>query len=352
HPVSGEVYVAGSTNSSAFPGTTGGAQVAYGGGFDDAFLARFNAALTTRHQSTYLGGSGWDIAYALAIHPASGEVYVAGFTDSTAFPGTTGGAQVAYGGGSYDAFLARFNAKLTTRHQSTYLGGSGEDDAYALAIHPVSGEVHVAGYTDSDPFPGTAGGAQAASGGLADAFLSRLSLDLMALDVVPDPFLLPAQFGVPVSSLRTAGPVQVTGLTAPAPITIDGALGSAFCVSTTNSCSCDASPGGVFGVTGSIADNQYFCVRHLSAPTVGTYSESRVVVGGYATKFQTLTSAVGVSCNLDMDNDGLVTAPKEGLIIARALLGFSPAQAVVGTGITEAQWNAKRAALASCGIVL
>jgi hypothetical protein len=105
----------------------------------------------------------------------------------------------------------------------------------------------------------------------------------------------------------------------------------------------------VFGPTGSIADNQYLCVRHVSAPTVDTWAESRVVVGGYATKFRTLTGSLP-ACDLDMDGDGQVTAPKEGLVIARALLGFTPANAVVGTGISLAQWNAKRAALAACGL--
>src|SRR5512135_2666487 len=44
---------------------------------------------------TYLGGAGIDEAYALAIHPTSGDVYVAGYTASTVFPGTAGGAQTA-----------------------------------------------------------------------------------------------------------------------------------------------------------------------------------------------------------------------------------------------------------------
>ena len=64
-------------------------------------------------QATYLGGSGTDEALALAIHPTSGDVYVAGFTTSTNFPGTTGGAQAANGGGGVDAFVARLSSTLT-----------------------------------------------------------------------------------------------------------------------------------------------------------------------------------------------------------------------------------------------
>src|SRR5262249_54897272 len=118
-------------------------------------------------------------AEAIAIHPSSGEVFVAGSTNSTDFPGTTGGAQPAYGGGG-DAFVARLNAALTTLVQATYLGGPHLDHSIDPAIHPTSGEVLAAGRTLSG-FPGTAGGAQPAfGGGVTDAFVARLTPDLMA----------------------------------------------------------------------------------------------------------------------------------------------------------------------------
>ncbi|MFZ8787980.1 MAG: hypothetical protein ACO2O3_21345, partial [Thermocrinis sp.] len=180
HPKTGEVYVAGVTYSKNFPKTTGGAQAAHRGGLDDAFVARLNKELTQILQSTYLGGSGSDSASALAIHPTTGEVYVAGGTGSTDFPKTTGGAQAAHRGGLDDAFVARLNKELTQILQSTYLGGSRNDNARALAIHPKTGEVYVAGWTKSKDFPRTAGGVQANSGGYDDAFVARLTADLAA----------------------------------------------------------------------------------------------------------------------------------------------------------------------------
>ena len=181
HSTSGDVYVAGNTTSTNLPGTTGGAQPTNGGG-NDPFIARLNAALTTLTQATYLGGSSGDAASALAIHPTSGDVYVAGFTTSTNFPGTTGGAQTTNGGG-IDGFVARLNAALTTLTQATYLGGSGGD--YALAIHPTSENVYVAGQTFSANFPGTIGGAQATFGGSvnggSNAFVARLNTALTTL---------------------------------------------------------------------------------------------------------------------------------------------------------------------------
>jgi hypothetical protein len=172
---SGDVYVAGTTWSTNFPNTTGGAQASYGGGDSDAFVARLNATLTSNPQSTYLGGSRLDEARSLAI-AGSGDVYVAGLTRSTNFPDTTGGAQ-ASNGGYWDAFVARFSADLTSNPQSTYLGGSGDDYAYALAIAG-SGDVYVAGRTFSTDFPNTAGGAQASNRGFLDAFVARLNSTL------------------------------------------------------------------------------------------------------------------------------------------------------------------------------
>jgi hypothetical protein len=132
-------------------------------------------------QATYLGGSDYDFASALALNATTGEVYVAGYTASTNFPGTTGGAQSTYGG-SYDAFVARLTASLTTLDQATYLGGSDNDEAYALALNATTGEVYVAGYTYSSNFPGTSGGAQSTFGGTQDAFVARLNASLTTLD--------------------------------------------------------------------------------------------------------------------------------------------------------------------------
>ena len=141
------------------------------------------------------------MALALAIAPTTGEVYVAGDTTSTNFPGTSGGAQSASGGGGPflgDAFVARLNASLTALDQATYLGGSNGEFALALAIAPTTGEVYVAGQTSSANFPGTGGGAQSAFGGLTDAVVARLSADLT---------------GVPCTSARC---IIDAGLTSPA----------------------------------------------------------------------------------------------------------------------------------------
>ncbi|MBK7473637.1 MAG: hypothetical protein IPI73_26370 [Betaproteobacteria bacterium] len=185
HPVSGDVYVAGyTTTDSGFPGLTGGVQTVYGGPAPtpiqngDVFVARFSANLTSLVRSTYLGGAGGDGANALAIDPVSGDVVVAGWTHSADFPGVAGGAQPTFtgaGGSSFDsgnAFVSRLSADLGTLVRSTYLGGTasgggtaGFETARALAIHPVSGDVYVAGWTAAADFPGVGSGAQSVWGG-------------------------------------------------------------------------------------------------------------------------------------------------------------------------------------------
>jgi len=72
--------------------------------------------------------------------------------------------------------------------QSTYLRGSKDDVAFALAIAG-RGDVYVAGYSTSTDFPNAAGGAQPANGGSYGAFVARLSADLVgAAAATPDHF--------------------------------------------------------------------------------------------------------------------------------------------------------------------
>jgi hypothetical protein len=175
----GDLYVAGLTASGDLPGTVGGAQ-RWSGGTTDAFVARLSGTLTTLVQATYLGAQDSDMASALAVHPATGDVYVAGQTASIEFPGTAGGARSPYGGDT-DAFVARLSSGLTALRGATYLGGRAFDRATALAISPRTGDIYVAGDTQSTDFPSTGGGIQPASGGGFEGFVARLSADLATL---------------------------------------------------------------------------------------------------------------------------------------------------------------------------
>jgi len=183
HPATGDVYIGGGTLSTDYPGTTGGVQASLSGaGTIDAFVSRFNAALTTRLQSTYLGGSADDEIYAMAIHPLTGNVYVAGETGSSNFPYAASGFQATKGAGSLkDGFVVSLTPDLKTVTGGTFIGGTGQDNIYSIAIHPVSGDVYVAGFTNSNTFPGSTGGFQSAPQGNGDGFVSWMSASLTTL---------------------------------------------------------------------------------------------------------------------------------------------------------------------------
>jgi len=121
--------------------------------------------------STYLGGSGGDVAYGIAVD-SSGNAYVTGSTASANFP-LKSAAQETYGGGG-DAFVAKLNAEGSGLVYSTYIGGTGADVGNAIAIDS-SGSAYIAGSTSSSNFPVTAGAFQSAYGGGGDAFIAKLS---------------------------------------------------------------------------------------------------------------------------------------------------------------------------------
>src|SRR5207249_1165657 len=99
--------------------------------------------------STYLGNNGGDRANGIALD-GSGNAYVTGYTFSTNFP-TTSPLQGSNAGGN-DVFVTKINAAGSARVYSTYLGGSGHDYGYGIAVDGL-GNAYVAGSTNSTDFP-------------------------------------------------------------------------------------------------------------------------------------------------------------------------------------------------------
>jgi hypothetical protein len=166
---SGSAYVTGYTNSTSFP-TVSPFQDTYGGGAHDAFVAKLDAAGSALVYSTYLGGSGSDWGYGIAVD-SSGNAYVTGFTDSANFP-TASPLQATFGG-QQDAFVGKLNAAGSALVYSTYLGGGSLDYGHGIAVDS-SGNAYVTGWTYSVNFP-TASPLQATNGGGNDAFVSKLN---------------------------------------------------------------------------------------------------------------------------------------------------------------------------------
>jgi hypothetical protein len=98
--------------------------------------------------STYLGGSGEDWGWGIAVD-ATGNTYVAGHTSSIDFP-TAAPMQSANAGGN-DAIVVKLSSSGSLVY-STFLGGSGNDTAFSIAVS-TSGSPYITGQTSSVDFP-------------------------------------------------------------------------------------------------------------------------------------------------------------------------------------------------------
>lgn len=128
----GNILVASSTQSDNFPGTAAAFQP-NSGGSQDGVLLKFTPDVSTLLFASYIGGSANDAAYVLAVSPATGDIYVAGGTESTNFPGNqagTVGQTIAHGG--VDGFVTQISSNGATRIRSTYIGTTGADQVYGI----------------------------------------------------------------------------------------------------------------------------------------------------------------------------------------------------------------------------
>ena len=106
---------------------------------------------------------GTTLFYALAVD-GLGDAYVVGATSSPNLPVTANAVQPTYAGYTVlpfeveqligDGFVAQVNPAGTALLYLTYLGGSNNDVAYALAVDS-AGLIYVTGSTDSVDFPTT-----------------------------------------------------------------------------------------------------------------------------------------------------------------------------------------------------
>ncbi len=127
------IYIATCTSSDDFPIVGNTWQRAYGGGRLDGVIVKMDAQLRNILWSTYLGGSGPDAIYSLALDKAGG-IYVTGGTRSDDFPIEGPVAQPDFGGGRSDAFISYLDASGQTLIRSTYWGSEEYDQAYFVEM--------------------------------------------------------------------------------------------------------------------------------------------------------------------------------------------------------------------------
>ena len=225
--------ICGSTNATNNVATTGSYQTIYGGGISDVFIMKFNANGTNKLWSTYYGGNDDDEAYGITSDSFN-NIYVTGITLSANSIATTGAhdtvlpvgfssflvkfntngirqwgtyypAQCSkvvadkngdvyivgnaannildivtlnayqnnFGGGSFDAFIAKFNSS-GLRLWGTYYGGNGDDYCSGISIDN-SGNIAISGYSNSSNNIASNGCYQSIIGGLSDAFIAKFN---------------------------------------------------------------------------------------------------------------------------------------------------------------------------------
>ena len=147
-------------------------------------MAQLNGSGSDLVFSTYLGGSGLDVADAIAVDP-QGYTYVAGYTYSTNFPVTSGSLTNAEPSqsrshGTYDGFIAKLAPTGIPLVYSSYLGGTNSDEVQGIAAD-ANGFAYVTGYTASTNFPTTADAFRKALNGsikhqlVYDAFVAKVT---------------------------------------------------------------------------------------------------------------------------------------------------------------------------------
>src|SRR4029079_1325854 len=163
-------------------------QSANAGGLNDIFVTKFGPSGTIQY-STYVGGRGNDQSYGIAVDSAA-AAYVAGYSTSAnlangqrlenSFP-LSNAFQADFGGGSDDANLFKVAPAGNALTYSTWLGGSGSENATRVAVNN-NGMACITGYTTTDdsaaltPFP-LVNPIQFVLGGGYEAFISCFASD-------------------------------------------------------------------------------------------------------------------------------------------------------------------------------
>jgi hypothetical protein len=172
----GAAYVTGraSSTETTFP-ETGGPDLSYNGDPTDAFVAKVAPGGGSLVYAGFIGGNGEDLGSGIAVD-STGAAYVTGTTNATesTFP-VAGGPDLTYNGGIWDTFVAKIAPGGTSLTYAGFIGGSGADVVFGIAIDS-TGSAVVTGRTDSTEatFPETVGPDLTYNGGV-DAFVAGVA---------------------------------------------------------------------------------------------------------------------------------------------------------------------------------
>ena len=162
----GNVYVTGITQSNNFPASKILGVVSN----DTAFVSKISPTGSQFIYSVLIGGSDDEFGAGIQVDP-DGNAYIVGYTSSTNFP-TSNPIQPNFGGGTYDAFVAKLNVAGSGFVYSTYLGGSANEFGSGIALDSTE-NTYIVGDTQSIDFPVT-DPFQSRRKGTSDAFVAKI----------------------------------------------------------------------------------------------------------------------------------------------------------------------------------
>ncbi len=163
------IILAGTTNSTSGISMPGAYQLNYGGGGDDAFIARFDTA-GGLIETTYFGGEQEERVNSLVIDTFD-NIYLAGSTTSKTGLATSGFQMVP--GAYFDGYIAKFSS-VSNIAWATYYGGDWNDYGYGAAVDK-AGNIYLAGCTGSNNSIATPGSHKPTGMSGYDAYIAKFN---------------------------------------------------------------------------------------------------------------------------------------------------------------------------------
>ncbi len=192
----GNIYTGAISFNTGYPVNTGTFQSAFGGGGTDIAISKLSADGTTLIYATYLGGNGGDYPHSMFVSDTD-ELYIMGTSGSSDYPLSANAFDntLNVGGGTgfdNDFVVTHFTDDATNIIGSTYVGGDANDANNSLSwnygdnyrgeiIVDGAGNCYVAGSTNSNDFPVTAGAYQTTHGGGQDGVVFKMPPDLSSM---------------------------------------------------------------------------------------------------------------------------------------------------------------------------
>lgn len=127
----GNVYLSSCTQSDNFP--VFAAFQPNSGGKQDGLIIKLSPDLSVLHFASYFGGSENDAAYVVSVSPTTGEIYIAGGTESPTFPYQTAGTLgPTRHGTAIDGFIAVIANDGSSVLRASFIGTNAIDQIYGI----------------------------------------------------------------------------------------------------------------------------------------------------------------------------------------------------------------------------